>query len=130
MARAIAAAVGALAPRLALLAISGTALEHAARAAGIEVFSEIFADRAYLADGQLVPRSRPGAVLHDPDAIADRLVRFLESREMTVLDGGTVRLDAHSICVHGDTPGAVAIARAVRDRLTGAGVTLAPFLSA
>ncbi|SDW83222.1 LamB/YcsF family protein [Paracoccus sanguinis] len=130
VARAIAAAVGALAPRLALLAISGTALEHAARAAGVEVFSEIFADRAYLADGQLVPRSRPGAVLHDPDAIADRLVRFLENREMPVLDGGTVRLDAHSICVHGDTPGAVAIARAVRDRLTGAGVTLAPFLTA
>lgn len=130
VARAIAAAVGQLSPRLALLAISGTALEHAARAAGVEVFSEIFADRAYLADGQLVPRSRPGAVLHDPDAIADRLVRFLDSREMPVLDGGTVRLDAHSICVHGDTPGAVAIARAVRDRLTGAGVTLAPFLTA
>lgn len=130
VARAIAAAVGQLSPRLALLAISGTALEHAARAAGVEVFSEIFADRAYLADGQLVPRSRPGAVLHDPDAIADRLVRFLEHREMPVLDGGTVRLDAHSICVHGDTPGAVAIARAVRDRLTGAGVTLAPFLTA
>ena len=69
-------------------------------------------------------------MLHDPDAIADRLVRFLESREMPVLDGGTVRLDAHSICVHGDTPGAVAIARSVRDRLTGAGVTLAPFLTA
>lgn len=128
VARAIARAVGALSPRLAILAISGTALEQAARAEGVEVFSEIFADRAYLADGQLVPRSRQGSVLHDADAIADRLLAFLESGRMPVLDGGEVALDAHSICVHGDTPGAVAIARTVRDRLTEAGVTLAPFL--
>ena len=129
VARAIASAVAALSPRLAILAISGTALEHAARAEGVEVFSEIFADRAYLADGQLVPRSRPGSVLHDAGAIADRLLGFLGSGRMPVLDGGEVALAAHSICVHSDTPGAVAIAQTVHQRLSDAGVTIAPFLA-
>lgn len=128
VADAIAAAVARLSPRLAILAISGTALEHSARAAGVEVFSEIFADRAYLPDGQLVPRTRDGAVLHDPDAIAARLLGFLDSGVMPSIDGAPVRLAAHSICVHGDTPGAVDIARELRARLDAAGVEIAPFL--
>lgn len=128
VADAIAAAVGALSPRLAILAISGTALEQAARGRGIAVFSEIFADRAYLPNGQLVPRSREGAVLHDPAAIADRLLAFLDSGLMPVTDGAPVRLAAQSICVHSDTPGAVAIARDLRERLTAAGVHIAPFM--
>lgn len=128
VADAIAAAVGALSPRLAILAISGTALEQAARGRGIAVFSEIFADRAYLPNGQLVPRSREGAVLHDPAAIADRLLAFLDSGLMPVIDGAPVRLAAQSICVHSDTPGAVAIARDLRERLTAAGVHIAPFM--
>ena len=128
VADAIAAAVGVLSPRLAILAISGTALEQAARGRGIAVFSEIFADRAYLPDGQLVPRSREGAVLHDPAAIADRLLAFLDSGLMPVIEGDPVRLAAQSICVHSDTPGAVAIARDLRERLTAAGVDIAPFL--
>lgn len=128
VADAIAAAVGALSPRLAILAISGTALEQAARGRGIAVFSEIFADRAYLPNGQLVPRSREGAVLHDPATIADRLLAFLDSGLMPVIDGAPVRLAAQSICVHSDTPGAVAIARDLRERLTAAGVHIAPFM--
>ena len=128
VADAIAAAVGALSPRLAILAISGTALEQAARGRGIAVFSEIFADRAYLPNGQLLPRSREGAVLHDPAAIADRLLAFLDSGLMPVIDGAPVRLAAQSICVHSDTPGAVAIARDLRERLTAAGVHIAPFM--
>lgn len=128
VADAIAAAVGALSPRLAILAISGTALEQAARGRGIAVFSEIFADRAYLPNGQLVPRSREGAVLHDMAAIADRLLAFLDSGLMPVTDGAPVRLAAQSICVHSDTPGAVAIARDLRERLTAAGVHIAPFM--
>ena len=128
VADAIAAAVGALSPRLAILAISGTALEQAARGRGIAVFSEIFADRAYLPNGQLVPRSREGAVLHDPAAIAARLLAFLDSGLMPVIDGAPVRLAAQSICVHSDTPGAVAIARDLRERLTAAGVHIAPFM--
>src|SRR5690606_33710793 len=76
IAGAVADAIEALPGRLALLAISGTALEKTARARGLAVFSEIFADRAYLPDGQLMPRGQPGAVLHDADEIAERLIGF------------------------------------------------------
>ena len=113
---------------LAQLGVGHEQLAVATRAEGVEVFSEIFADRAYLPDGQLVPRSRQGAVLHDADAIAERLIGFLESGAMPTIEGGTVALAAQSICVHSDTPGAVAIARGLRTRLTTAGVTIAPFL--
>lgn len=125
---AIVAAVSTLSPDLAILAISGTELELAARAAGVTVFSEIFADRAYLPNGRLMPRSRPGSVLHDADAAADRLLRFLDSGLMPVADGAPIRLAAQSICVHGDTAGAVQMAARIRARLAAAGVTVAPFL--
>ncbi|MFT4014668.1 MAG: 5-oxoprolinase subunit PxpA [Paracoccus sp. (in: a-proteobacteria)] len=128
VAEAIVAAVAALPGRLAVLAISGTDLELAARAGGVEVFSEIFADRAYLPDGRLVPRSRPGAVLHDADEAAERLVRFLETGRMPVIEGAPIPLAAQSICVHGDTAGAVAMAREIRARLSSVGVGIAPFL--
>jgi len=125
---AIVAAVSTVSADLAILAISGTELEHAARAAGVTVFSEIFADRAYLPNGRLMPRSRPGSVLHDADAAADRLLRFLDSGLMPVADGAPIRLAAQSICVHGDTAGAVQMAERIRARLAEAGVTVAPFL--
>lgn len=128
VADAIAAAVASLPGRLAMLAISGTELELAARSAGIEVFSEIFADRAYLPNARLVPRSQAGAVLHDADAVADRLLGFLETSQMPTLGGGQVSLAAHSICVHGDTPGAVEMAQAVRQRLSARGVTFSAFI--
>jgi UPF0271 protein len=128
VADAIAAAVAALPGRLAVLAISGTELELAARAAGVKVFSEIFADRAYLPTGRLMPRSRPGAVLHDPDQVADQLIGFLETGRMPVVDGDAIPLQAHSICIHGDSPGALEMARTVRDRLRAAGVDLSAFL--
>jgi UPF0271 protein len=128
VADAITGAVAALPGKLAVLAISGTELELAARAAGVEVFSEIFADRAYLPTGRLVPRSHPGAVLHDPEQVADRLVRFLETGLMPVLDGDPIPLAARSICIHGDTTGALDMAREVRARLSASGVDLAPFL--
>ncbi len=129
VAAAIAQAVATLPGRLAILAISGTVLEAAARAAGVPVFSEIFADRGYLPDGQLMPRDRPGAVLHDAEQVAERLIGFLDGGRMPVAGGGTVRLAAHSICVHGDTPGAVTMAAHLRDRMAAAGVTFAPFLA-
>lgn len=128
VADAIAAAVAALPGGLAVLAISGTELETAARAMGLPVFSEIFADRGYLPNGRLMPRSQPGAVLHDAAQVAERLMGFLNSGRMPVAGSGTVALAAHSICVHGDTPGAVAMARGLRDRLAAAGVGLGPFL--
>ncbi|WP_102109316.1 LamB/YcsF family protein [Oceaniglobus roseus] len=129
VADAIARATKAVAPDLALLAISGTALEPAGRAAGLDVYSEIFADRAYQPNGLLVPRSREGAMIHDPEAAADRLLAFLDTGLMPTLDGPGIPLDAQSVCVHGDSPGAVAMARHIRDALAAAGHTVAPFLA-
>lgn len=129
VAEAIVAAVAALPGDLAVMAISGTALEQAARAAGREVWSEIFADRAYLSSGRLVPRSHPQAMLHDAEEAAERLVGFVKTGLMPVIDGPPIRLQAHSICVHGDSPGAVDVARAVRSRLEAAGVTITSCLS-
>ncbi|MDZ4312291.1 MAG: 5-oxoprolinase subunit PxpA [Cypionkella sp.] len=127
---AIATAVKAISPDLALLAISGTELEHAARAAGIAVYSEIFADRGYLPSGRLVPRSQPGAMIHDPAAATARLLSFLESGLMPVVGGDPIALAAQSICVHGDNPGAVEMARHIRNQLNAASVTIAAFLPA
>lgn len=128
VAAAIARAIRAVDAGLAVLAISGTALEGAARDHGLVAFSEIFADRAYLPTGRLVPRSAPGAVLHDPEEVAARLNEMLVTGRMPVLGGTPIELVAQSVCVHGDTPGAVALARSLRARLTGAGIRLAPFL--
>ncbi len=129
VADAIVASVAAQPGYLAVLAISGTELEHAARAANVEVFSEIFADRAYLPTGRLVPRSTPGAVLHDAEDAASRLVDFLKSGRMPVQGGTPIALAAQSICVHGDTKGALEMARLVRARLQAEGVNVAPFLT-
>jgi len=128
VADAIVASVKAQPGNLAFLAISGTELELAARAAGVPVYSEIFADRGYLPNGRLVPRSAPGAMIEDADAAAERLLRFLESGRMPVVGGAPIPLRADSICVHGDSPGAVAMAGKVRAALEAAGVTLAAFL--
>jgi UPF0271 protein len=128
VADAVARATKAVDPSLALLAISGTEIEPAGRDAGLTVVSEIFADRAYLANGRLMPRSRPGSVLHDPQAIAKRMVEVVQTGLMPS-EGGPIPLAAQSICVHGDTPGAVESARRVRAALEQAGVTLAPFVS-
>lgn len=129
VADAIAAAVGALPAGLAVLAISGTEMEAASRAAGLPTFAEVFADRAYLPDGRLVPRDRPGAVIHDAGAAADRLLAFLQTGRMPVQGGGSLPLQAASVCVHGDNPAAVAMAGEIRARLLAGGVTLAPFLA-
>ncbi len=129
--RAVAEAILTAVPEgMAVLAISGTELELAARAAGITVYSEIFADRAYLPNGRLVPRSRAGAVLHDADEAADRLIGFLESGLMPVIGGGDpIPLAAQSICVHGDSAGALTMSQVIRARLQAAGITVAPFLT-
>lgn len=128
VADAVVRAIRALSPDLAVLAISGTRFEDAARDAGLPVFSEIFADRGYLSNGQLVPRSQPGALIEDAAAAAERLVRFLGSGRMPTVDGGEVALAADSVCVHGDSPGAVAMAAHARQALAAAGVAVMPFL--
>ena len=129
VADAIVAAVAAQPGHLAVLAISGGELDLCARAAGLETFSEIFADRAYLPNGRLAPRSRPDAVLHDAEAAAARLVDFLQSGRMPVQGGDPVTLAAQSVCIHGDSKGAVEMARKVRARLEAAGVEVVPFLA-
>lgn len=130
VARAIVQAVRALPGSLAVLAISGTVLEHEARDAGLRVFSEVFADRGYLPNGRLVPRSQPGAMIHDIDPAIERLLRWLETGRMAVVGGEPIALAGHSICVHGDSPGAVDMARAIRQRLQAQGVAITPFLAA
>ncbi|MDG1341347.1 MAG: LamB/YcsF family protein [Paracoccaceae bacterium] len=128
VAEAIVAAVQKIDPKLAVLAISGTQSEQAARAAGAPVFSEIFADRGYLSSGQLVPRDQDGAMIDDPAEAAQRLITFLDTGQMPVIDGDPIKLAAQSICVHGDSPGALDMAREVRERLTSHGVQISSFL--
>ena len=112
---------------LPVLTLPGSALASAAAGAGLPVVGEAFCDRGYRADGSLVPRDQPGAVLHDAAAIADRALAMVTDGEVRSVDGSPIALQPVSLCVHGDTPGAAAIARAVRDRLAGAGIELAPF---
>lgn len=128
VADAIARAVAAVSRDLAILAISGTELEPAATACGLAVHAEIFADRAYLPTGRLVPRGQPGAMITDRGVAAGRLVDFLTSGTLPTIDGGRVSLAAQSICVHGDSAGAVAMAQHIRRALAGARVTVSPFL--
>lgn len=128
VAKAIVDAVRRMDPALPLLAISGTCLEQASHGAEHPVYSEIFADRGYLSSGQLVPRGSAGAMIHDATEAADRLLAFLETGRMPVIDGDPVSLQAHSICVHGDSPGAVSMAREIKARLSARGVEIAGFL--
>jgi len=127
VADAIIKAVQNIDPNLAILAISGTQTEQAARAQNAPVYSEIFADRGYLSNGQLVPRSQDGAMIHDAAEAADRLICFLKDGLMPVIDGEPIKLAADSICVHGDSPGAVAMAREIHERLTAHGIQIASF---
>ncbi|MGW4422656.1 LamB/YcsF family protein [Streptosporangium sp. NPDC004631] len=112
---------------LPLLGLPGSAVHAIAAREGLATVAECFADRAYTPAGTLVPRRSPGAVLHDPGEVAARAVRMATARTVTAVDGSQVAVDARSICVHGDTPDAVLLARAVRDGLIAAGVTLRAF---
>ena len=126
----VARAVRAAGPELILLAPAHSQLALAAEALGLPVVLEVFADRAYQDDGQLVPRSQPGAMIEDAQEAAARLLHFLDTGRMKTVDGGEVPLEAASICIHGDSDHAVAMARAVRQALEQAGVTLKSFLPA
>ena len=128
VADAISRAVRALSPVLPVLAISGTELEFAAAAHGLPVFSEIFADRGYLPNGRLVPRTSPGAMIDNPHEAAERLVSFLSSGLMPTVGEDAIPLQAHSICVHGDTGGALEMARHIRATLEKRHIDVRPFL--
>lgn len=112
--------------RLAVLGLPASALLRAADAAGLRSVTEGFADRGYLASGRLVPRTRPEALVVDPAAVAARTLA-MAGGEIVAVDGTVVRQRVESICVHGDTPGAVALATSVRRALSDAGISVAPF---
>ncbi|MFC6496164.1 LamB/YcsF family protein [Gemmobacter lanyuensis] len=120
-------AILAVDPSLILMGLAGAPVLEQARAAGLATVAEAFADRAYRPDGQLLSRREPGAVLHDPNLVAARMVRLAQEGVVEAVDGSTLRLAAGSICVHGDSPDAVAMARAIRVALTRQGVTIASF---
>jgi UPF0271 protein len=115
---------------LPVMGLPGSALLRLAEEAGLRIVHEAFADRAYTPEGALVSRRLPGAVLHDPAEIAQRCVAMATGREILDVDGGALHLAPASICVHGDTPGAVDIARAVRAALAAAGIVVAAFTDA
>jgi UPF0271 protein len=125
LASAIAAGVAAFDRSLVLVGPPNSALVAAAAARGLKVASEVFADRAYRADGSLVPRHVAGAVIDDPDAVVHRALRIARANEVIAIDGSKLSLKAETICVHGDTPGAAATAGLLRQGLLDAGITIA-----
>lgn len=116
-------------PSLTLLALAGSPLIGWAQARGLQVKAEAFADRAYNDDGSLVSRRLPGAVLHDAEAIAQRMLQLVQTGSLSSITGKPVAIAADSICVHGDSPGAVEMARQIRARLLQAGVDVQPFVA-
>jgi UPF0271 protein len=126
-AQAVVDGVARFAQRMPVLALPTSAFLRLARASGLRPFPEAFADRAYRADGSLVPRSEAGAVIHDPAAVVARAVEMAVTGRVTADDGTVVDVSPVSICVHGDTPGAVELATQVRRALTAAGATVAAF---
>ncbi|MGA3302566.1 MAG: 5-oxoprolinase subunit PxpA [Methylovirgula sp.] len=130
VARAIARAVRAVDLNLAFLAVARSALEQAGAAERLNVVSEIFADRAYTERGFLLSRTQAGAVLHDPATIAERVLAMVSEGAVISSGGQRIPTVIHSVCVHGDTPNAVAIAKAVREKLGKAEFSVKPFVVA
>ncbi len=125
LADAVALAVLAVDSSLVIFAPEGSALARAAVAIGLPLAREVFADRNYLPNGELVPRSRPDALLHDPKEAAERVLRMLREEVVRTIDGSDIAIRADTICVHGDTPEAVAFARSLRAELATAGIAVA-----
>jgi len=124
LAEAIARAVAMVDRKLILFGLPGSELLRAGEAAGLPVAAEVFADRAYERDGSLASRHKPGSVIHDRAAVVARAVRMVRDRDVVAVDGSVIPLEAQTICLHGDTPGAADLARAVRSGLEKAGVEI------
>ncbi len=124
LADAIGRAIAKVDIRLILFAPQSSALAQAGKTNGLLIAHEVFADRNYLSDGSLVPRSRPDALLHDPEEAAARVVRMLREGKVHSVDGVDVDVRAETVCVHGDTPGAVDFARSLKSRLDSEGVSI------
>jgi UPF0271 protein len=122
LAEAIARASASVDASLILFAPAGSALLLAGRAAGLPVASEAFADRAYQRDGSLVPRGVAGAVIEDGNLVAARALRMVTEHRVATIDGAEIAIEVDTICLHGDTPGAAALAHTVREALAAAGI--------
>jgi 5-oxoprolinase (ATP-hydrolysing) subunit A len=127
-ARAVAEAVHAVDPALPVLGLAGSAFFREAEHLGLRTVPEAFADRSYRPDGQLVSRRERNAVLHDTAEIADRVAAMVNAGRVHAVDGSTIPITVESVCVHGDSAGAVQIASAVRKRLVAEGVELKSFV--
>ena len=126
LALAMAEAVAEVDEDVIFLGLANSRMIDAAKQTGLRVASEVFADRAYQADGTLVPRKLPGAVIHDTDEAIARTIRMVKEGKVTAITGEEVPLRADSICVHGDNPSAVEFVKNIRARLIAEGVTIAP----
>lgn len=126
-ARAVVDAIAAVNPHLPVLGLPGSLLLEIASDRGIPTAREAFADRAYHSDGTLVSRREPGAVLDDPAAVAERVMRMVSDGVVDSIEGDTIRIDVDSVCLHGDSPAAVAMAVATRELLTAEGIEITPF---
>lgn len=126
-AQAIAAGIRAVDRNLMFVVLPSTSLVVAGEKAGLKLVHEIFADRAYEDDGQLMSRKKPGSVLHDADAIAARVVRMVQDGVVMAASGKKIAMPMDTVCIHGDTPGAVDIGRKVRAALDAAGILVKAF---
>lgn len=127
IALAVGRAAKAVDPALIMVVMPGMASERAAELCGLRMAREVYADRSYQDNGNLTPRQQPGAMLHDPTEAAERVVRMLEEQAVTTTSGRKLKGRIDTVCVHGDNPAAVGMARAVRDAVLRAGIELAPF---
>jgi UPF0271 protein len=127
VATAIAEAIKAVDPGLYMLCLANSSMVTGAQNAGVKYVEEAFADRAYTAQGNLVSRKQEGAVIHDVDLVAKRVLSMVKTGSVTSIDGTEVPINAQTICVHGDTPGAVAMIKKIREKLDQDGVTVKAF---
>lgn len=127
VAGAIARAVKVVDPKLTLVVLPLSEIEKAGEGAGLKLAREVFADRAYEDNGTLMSRKKPGAVLHDPELVALRAWRMVADKAVISVSGKVLKVDVDTICIHSDSPGAIAMASAVRDRLVKEGVSLRRF---
>jgi UPF0271 protein len=126
IARAVAEGIREVDERLILVGLAGSAWIEVGRQLGLKVASEVFADRALNPDGTLVPRKQPGAVIEDPEEVTAASLRMATEGKAIAINGKEIPVKADTICLHGDTPGAVELARTMRQRLEAAGVKVVP----
>jgi len=126
MTEAICDAISGLGKNLILVALSGSQMAEIATKSGLKVAREAFADRAYHRDGSLVSRKREGSVIHDPERVAERVIQMVQEGKVQSIEGDLIDLEVDSVCVHGDTPGAVQLAQTIRRKFQEAGISVLP----